>query len=74
MFSSFFKILKMKFSITPTLHFSITPIFILCVLCGEALSQDYVSDTLAVRAILDSNGLDTISIHFFMNSKERGLL
>jgi Leucine-rich repeat (LRR) protein len=28
----------------------------------SSLSQDYVSDTLAVRAILDSNGLDTIPV------------
>ena len=34
----------------------------LCALCGEIFSQDYVSDTLAVRAILDSNNLYSISV------------
>lgn len=34
----------------------------------NAFSQDYISDTLAVRAILDSNGLDTIPVHSVTDS------
>ena len=31
-------------------------------LSSNTLSQEYIQDTLAVRAILDSNGLDTIPV------------
>lgn len=34
----------------------------------NAFSQDYVSDTLAVRAILDSNGLDTVPVESLIDS------
>lgn len=37
-------------------------------LSSYTFSQDYIQDTLTIRAILDSNGLDTLSVESVSDS------